>query len=78
MIIPHPESDLTQNTIVLGGGIIELLKQSRGKMLVDELLVKFLKKSINRTPDQFMESLLFLYSVGIIEKEQFKVCLKKI
>ena len=77
MIKPHPESDLTQNTMVLGASLIEILKSSNEKMLVDELLTKFMNKDGRRTPDQFMEALLVLYTIGLVEKEQFRVVLQE-
>jgi len=73
LITPHPETDLNQNTMVLGAEVLEILKKAKGELLVDELLVRFMKKNSKFTPDQFMETLIFLYSLGAIEKNQFKV-----
>ena len=72
MILPHPESDLRLNIMVLGVDIIEQLK-GQDFVLVESLLEKFLKKGIKRTPDMFFNSLTFLYSCGVVEKKEYKV-----
>ncbi len=77
MITPHPETDLNQNTMVLGAEILSILKKAKGELLVDELLVRFMKIDLKLTPDQLMETLIFLYSMGMIEKKQFKIEITK-
>ena len=72
MILPHPESDLRLNIMVLGADLIEQLK-GQDFVLVESLLEKFLKKGVKRTPDMFFNSLTFLYSCGIIERKEYKV-----
>jgi len=72
MILPHPESDLRLNIMVLGADLIEQLK-GQDFVLVESLLEKFLKKGNNRTPDMFFNSLTFLFSCGIIERKEYKV-----
>lgn len=72
MILPHPESDLRINIMVLGADIIEQLK-GQDFVLVENLLEKFIKKAAKRTPDMFFNSLTFLYSCGVIEKKDYKV-----
>ena len=72
MILPHPESDLRLNIMVLGADLIEQLK-GQDFVLVESLLEKFLKKGEKRTPDMFFNSLTFLYSCGIIERKEYKV-----
>lgn len=72
MILPHPESDLRLNIMVLGVDIIEQLK-GKDYVLVESLLEKFLKNGIKRTPDMFFNSLTFLYSCGVIEKKEYKI-----
>ncbi len=72
MILPHPESDLTLNIMVLGVGIVEQLKE-QDFVLVEKLMVEFLEKNKKRTPEMFLNSLTFLYSCGMIEKKGYKV-----
>src|SRR5665648_1253561 len=78
MIIPHPESDLKLNVMVLGSELIKILTK-RGKgaryVLVENILTDFLKGDVRRTPDLFMYSLLFLYSIGLIDQRGYKICL---
>lgn len=72
MILPHPESDLRLNIMVLGADLIEQLK-GQDFVLVESLLEKFLKKGTKRTPDMFFNSLTFLFSCGIIERKDYRV-----
>ncbi|SDL47198.1 hypothetical protein [Pedobacter antarcticus] len=76
MIIPHPESDLRLNIMVLGAEIIELLKptiKSNDYILVEKVLSAFLKNDERRTPDLFIHILVFLYSVGLIDHKGYKI-----
>ncbi len=72
MILPHPESDLRLNIMVLGADLIEQLK-GQDFVLVESLLEKFLKNGYKRTPDMFFNSLTFLFSCGMIERKDYKV-----
>jgi len=72
MILPHPESDLSLNIIVLGTDIIHLLK-SRDYILVEDLMNGFLKGNKKRTPDMFLDTLTFLYTCGLIEKQNYRI-----
>lgn len=76
MIMPHPESDLHLNPMVIGADIIEIIKtknKGEGYVLVESVLIEFLKGDKRRTPDLFVFSLVFLYSVGIIERKDYKI-----
>lgn len=76
MLIPHPESDMKLNVMVLGSEVIKILKtRCKGEkyVLVESILTDFLKGDERRTPDLFMYSLLFLYSVGLIERRGYKI-----
>ncbi len=73
MILPHPESDLSLNIMVLGADIVKMLKGSSNFYLVEKLIQKFLQKDKKRTPDMFLNALTFLYSVGLIEQMGYKV-----
>ncbi|MBI4648210.1 MAG: hypothetical protein HY738_16910 [Bacteroidia bacterium] len=76
MILPHPESDLSLNLMVVGTDIVSLLKTKGRKdnyVLVETVLEEFLKKSDKRTPDMFINALAFLYAMGIIESKDYKI-----
>jgi len=72
MILPHPESDLSVNILVLGTDIIKCLK-NRGFVLIEDVLITFLSKENKRTPDMFLNTLAFLFAVGVIEKKEYKI-----
>ena len=74
--MPHPEKDLRLNLMVLGSDIIAILNQKHFRdsyVLIENVLGDFLKKDSRRTPDLFIYSLVFLYSVGLIEKKEYKI-----
>lgn len=77
MIKPHPESDLSLNIMVLGSEIIKLLQSATRKsgrlVFVEDLLEDFLKQDKKRTPDLFIYSLVFLYGLGMIERQGYKI-----
>ena len=72
MILPHPESDLSMNIMVLGIDIIRLLKRQKF-VLLEDVLTDFVNKDAKRTPDLFLNTLTFLYSCGLIEKKGYKI-----
>jgi hypothetical protein len=72
MIIPHPESDLSVNIMVLGADIVKLL-QGREFVLLEDVLVSFVKTGAKRTPDLFFNALTCLYSFGLIDKKGYKI-----
>jgi hypothetical protein len=76
MILPHPESNLKINLMVLGADIIDILSKSSFKnryAVIDEVMMKFMKSDKNRTPDLFLYSLTFLHLIGSIEKKGYKI-----
>lgn len=80
MILPHPESDMKLNIMVLGSELIAVLKNKNKDdkyVLIENLMTDFLKKDERRTPDLFMNSLVFLYSVGIINLKGYKIKLSR-
>lgn len=79
MILPHPESNLKLNLLVLGAEVILIMKNSfRNKpVFVDNVMNEFLKKDKNRTVDLFFDSITFLYTVGCIEKSGHKIKLTR-
>lgn len=72
MILPHPESDLSLNLMVLGSDIIKLLHK-RDYVLIDDVMGEFLTVSPKRTPEHFLNALTFLYTINVIERKQFKI-----
>lgn len=72
MILPHPESDLSTNILVLGTEIIRL---TRGKdfVLIEDLMNSFIGGGKKRTPDLFLYTLTFLFACGVIEKKGYKI-----
>lgn len=76
MILPHPESDLNLNLMVVGSDIVEILKKKgkgSGYVLIESILTDFLKGDKRRTPDLFVFSLIFLFSVGLIDRKDYKI-----
>ena len=73
MILPHPETDFSTNILVVATDIIKELKQHKKTVLLEKVMQSFLKKDIKRTPVLFIKSLVFLYSFGLIEYDNFKI-----
>jgi hypothetical protein len=72
MILPHPESDLSLNLMVLGTEIVRLLK-GKDFILVEDMMNSFMQGGKKRTPDMFLNSLTFLYTCGLIERKGYKI-----
>lgn len=76
MILAHPDSDLKKNLMVVGVDIVKLLtiKNRKDKyVLIEDIMEEFLKLSDKRTPDMFLNSLTFLFTVGIIERNEYRI-----
>ncbi len=73
MILPHPETDFSTNILVVATDIIMELKQHKKTVLLEKIMQSFLNKDVKRTPDLFIKSLVFLYSFGLIEYDNYKV-----
>ena len=73
MILPHPETDFSTNILVVATDIIKELKQHKKTVLLEKVMQSFLNKDVKRTPDLFIKSLVFLYSFGLIEYDNYKV-----
>ncbi|MBL4561034.1 MAG: hypothetical protein JKX79_08630 [Labilibaculum sp.] len=73
MILPHPETDFSTNILVVATDIIKELQKHKTSVLLEKVMISFLKKDIKRTPDLFIKSLTFLYSFGLIEYSNYKV-----
>lgn len=77
MALLHPESDLRQSLPALGADILHYLHKHDDKVIVDNLLKDFLKRDKNRTIVQFFSALEFLYTIGMIQHEQYRILLVK-
>ncbi len=73
MILPHPETDFSVNILVVSADILSELKRYKTKVLLEKVMQSFLQKDNKRTPDLFIKCLVFLYSIGVIEYDNFKV-----
>lgn len=73
MILPHPETDFSLNILVVATDIIKELKRHKKTVLLEKIMQSFLNKDLKRTPDLFIKSLVFLYSFGLIEYDNYKV-----
>ena len=62
MILPHPESNLKLNILVLGAEIIKIMNKRKFKekySLVDDVMSEFLNEDKDRSPDLFCMLSLF-------------------
>ncbi len=77
MINAHIEMDLNQHISVVSSKIIEFI-ESRGEMILETLMRNFLKMYEFYTPDQFMDGLVFLFSIDCLNIQDYKVVLKNV
>jgi len=73
MLIPTSYENLHKNTIIIGADIIRLLKQKDYNI---EALFNEVKKLKSTHLNQFYNTLLFLWLVGIIELNEHTLILK--
>jgi len=76
MIVPHPEDNISLNITVVGADIIKYLsskKRLNTYVLIENVLLDFLKNDAKRTPDLFFNSLVFLFSIGLIERRDYRI-----
>lgn len=73
MIIPQPESDLSQNVLVVGADILKILKDNGNYIIIEELLKDFLNKDKKRTTSLFFETITFLYTVNLVTEQNYKI-----
>ncbi len=77
MINAHIEMDLNQHISVVSAKIIEII-QAGENMVLETLMRSFLKKYEIYTPDQFMDGLVFLFSMNYLSFKDFRVALKNV
>ena len=73
MILPHPESDLSLNVMVMAADIVRVLKKHRDFTFVDRLMEDFIRLDPRRTPEMFINSATFLFAFGYIEQSGYKL-----
>jgi hypothetical protein len=72
MIIPHPESDLKTNVLVLGSNVLKSLK-GKGYVFIDDVANDFFENTEDCSPEMFMRIIILLFSLGLIEYTGYKV-----
>lgn len=77
MINAHIEMDLNQHISVISSKIIQLIETGE-EMILESLMRKFLKKHEYYTPDQFMDGLVFLFSIDSLIFQDYKVMIKNV
>ncbi|WP_417550876.1 hypothetical protein [Methylophaga sp.] len=77
MINAHIEMDLNQHISVVSARIIELV-EAGDELILETLMRKFLKKHEFYTPDQFMDGLVFLFSIDCLNIQDYRVILKNV
>jgi len=77
MINAHIEMDLNQHISVVSAKIIELI-EAGDEMILETLMRRFLKKYEHYTPDQFMDGLVFLFSINCLNVQGYRVILKNV
>ena len=80
MALLHPESDLSMSVIVMGASVLEILSREKQKetgIIIDDLLAGFLKRDKRRTLVNFYAVLEFLYTIGVVEHENYHIRIVK-
>ena len=77
MINAHIEMDLNHHVSVVSAKIIQLVETGE-EMILETLMRKFLKKYEYYTPDQFMDGLVFLFSIDCLTVQDYRVLLKDV
>lgn len=73
MALLHPESDISMSSIALGANILKILRDTKKPIIVDELMERFLRADKRRTQANFFIALNFLYMVGTIDKDGYRI-----
>jgi len=73
MILPHPESDLSLNVMVMAADVVRTLKKYQNFTFTDRLIDDFIKRDPRRTPEMFINSVTFLFAFGYIEQSGYKL-----
>jgi hypothetical protein len=73
MILPQPDSHLPLNILVLGSDILRLLKKHKTWIVIEEIMEEFVSAEPRRTHEIFMNVLAYLYALGLVEYEGYKI-----
>lgn len=77
MINAHVEMNLNHHISVVSANIIKLVAAGE-EMILETLIRKFLKTYEYYTPDQFMDGLVFLFSIDCLIIQDYRVILKNV
>ena len=73
-MVLHPDMDLRESIFFLGSILLrELMPYKKHGVTIDTLLKKFLESSPRRTQKQFLDTITFLYAVGLVELNGYRV-----
>jgi hypothetical protein len=72
MIIPHPESDMSLNLMVVASDILSILHENE-YVLIDNAFKEFISRDARRTPAMFFNAVTYLFSLGIIKEQNYKM-----
>lgn len=72
MLIPPPEANLSESPLVTGADILEIIKKKDG-IVVEDVMLKFLENHSSATPDDFMDALCCLFTLGLLEYDAFRL-----
>jgi len=73
MIRPEPEADLSLNVMVIGADIIKILRKTKNYLIIEDLQKEFIERDKRRTPQLFFNALTFLYILGMVSEDNYKV-----
>lgn len=73
MLIPPPEADLNESSLVRGADILDFLKKREGKVVVEEIMLHFLKQHPKSNAENFMDTISLLFALDLIEYESFRI-----
>jgi len=73
----HPDMNLRESIFFLGSILLkELMSYRKQGITIDTLLRKFLESNPRRTQKQFLDTITFLYVVGLVELNGYRIRVK--
>lgn len=73
MLIPLPEADLKDALLVRGADVLEFLNHQRGPVVIEEVMLDFLRRYPKSQAEDFMDCLTVLFALGLIEYSHFRI-----
>ncbi len=73
MALLHPEADLSMSLVTWGADLLRQLHAKKGILLVDHLMDNWLRMDRRRVGDDFFNTLDFLYALGTIDREGYRI-----